>query len=64
MSKSLGNSLTLKDALAMYEPEVIKYMLMQKHYASTVDINDAEFLQAEKHMYYFYQKYKEINNFL
>lgn len=64
MSKSLGNSLTLKDALAMYEPEVIKYMLMQKHYASTVDINDAEFLQAEKHMYYFYQTFQEIDKFL
>ena len=64
MSKSLGNSLTVKDALAMYNPEVIRYMLMQKHYASTVDINDAEFLQAEKHLYYFYNTIKEINKFI
>ena len=64
MSKSLGNSLTVKDALALYNPEVIKYMLMQKHYASTVDINDAEFLQAEKHMYYFYNTFKEIDKFI
>jgi len=64
MSKSLGNSLTVKDALAKYQPEVIKYMLMQKHYASTVDINDTEFLQAEKHMYYFYQTFKEIDKFI
>ena len=64
MSKSLGNSLTVKDALKKYQPEVIKYMLMQKHYSSTVDINDTEFLQAEKHMYYFYQTFKEIDKFL
>ena len=64
MSKSLGNSLTVKDALSKYNPEVIKYMLMQKHYASTVDINDAEFLQSEKHMYYFYNTLNEVNKLL
>ncbi len=64
MSKSLGNSLTVKDALAKYNKEVIKYMLMQKHYSSTVDINDSEFLQAEKHMYYFYNTFNEINKIL
>lgn len=64
MSKSLGNSLTVKDALAKYNKEVIKYMLMQKHYASTVDINDQEFLLAEKHMYYFYNTFNEINRIL
>ncbi|MBR3281165.1 MAG: cysteine--tRNA ligase [Clostridia bacterium] len=64
MSKSLGNSLTVKDALAKYNKEVIKYMLMQKHYSSTVDINDAEFLLAEKHMYYFYNTLNEINKIL
>ena len=64
MSKSLGNSLTVKEALARYNKEVIKYMLMVKHYASNVDINDTEFLQAEKHMYYFYNTFKEIDKFV
>ena len=64
MSKSLHNSLTVKDALAKYNKEVIKYMLMQKHYASTVDINDAEFLLAEKHMFYFYNTFNEIDKIL
>ncbi len=64
MSKSLHNSLTVKDALAKYNPEVIKYMLMQKHYSSTVDINDAEFLLAEKHMYYFYNTLNAVDKFL
>ena len=39
-------------------------MLMKNHYASTVDLNDAEFLQAEKHMYYFYNTFKEIEKFI
>ena len=64
MSKSLGNSLTVKDALAKYNPEVIKYMLMQKHYGSTVDINDQEFLLSEKHMYYFYNTFNDIDKIL
>ncbi len=64
MSKSLGNSLTVKDALAKYNPEVIKYMLMQKHYASTVDVNDEEFLLSEKHLYYFYNTLNEIDKLL
>lgn len=64
MSKSLGNSLTVKDALAKYNKEVIKYMIVQKHYSSNVDMNDAEFLQAEKHMSYFYNTFKEIDRFV
>ena len=31
MSKSLGNSLTIKDALAKYNPEVIKYAIISKN---------------------------------
>ena len=30
-------------------------------YSSTVDINDAELLQAEKHMYYFYKTLNDID---
>ena len=34
MSKSLGNSLSIRDALKMYNYEVIKYVLLSKHYAT------------------------------
>ena len=34
---------------------------MQKHYSSTVDINDEEFILAEKHMYYFYKTLDDID---
>ena len=64
MSKSLGNIVTVREALDKYNKEVIKYMLMQKHYSSSVDINDEEFLLAEKHLYYFYNTFNEVNKFL
>ncbi len=64
MSKSLGNTITIKEALDKYDKEVLKYMLMQKHYASTVDINEEDMLQAEKHMYYFYNTFNMIDKIL
>lgn len=54
MSKSLGNSLTIRDALQKYNYEVIKYVILSKHYASDMDLLDGDFSLAESHMYYFY----------
>ena len=64
MSKSLGNSLTIKDALSRYNPEVIKYAIVSKSYATEIDLKDSEFVLAEQHMYYFYNTLKAIDNFL
>lgn len=54
MSKSLGNSLTIRDALKKYNYEVIKYVFLQKHYTADIDISDSDFRLAEKHLHYFY----------
>lgn len=40
MSKSLGNSVTIKDALAKYRPEVIRAFLLSAHYSSPVTYGD------------------------
>ena len=64
MSKSLGNSLTIKDALSRYNPEVIKYAIVSKSYSTEIDLKDSEFVLAEQHMYYFYNTLKAIENFL
>ncbi|MBN2007186.1 MAG: cysteine--tRNA ligase [Anaerolineae bacterium] len=37
MSKSLGNFLTIKDALKLYTPEAIRYFILSSHYRSTID---------------------------
>ena len=64
MSKSLGNSLTIRDALKMYNYEVLKYVFLSKHYASDVDILDNDYKIAESHMYYFYKTLLEMQNFI
>ena len=64
MSKSLGNSLTIRDALKMYNYEVIKYVMFSKHYVSDIDIHDEDFKLAEKHMYYFYSTIKAMQEYI
>ena len=64
MSKSLGNSLTIKDALAKYNPEVIKYAIISKNYSTDIDLGESEFVLAEQHVYYFYNTIAAINKFL
>ncbi len=55
MSKSLGNSLLLKDLLERYSPEIIKFALLQTNYRGDINITDALFPEAEKHMAEFYR---------
>jgi len=64
MSKSLGNSLTIRDALKMYNYEVLKYVMLSKHYNTDIDILDSDYLLAESHMYYFYNTIKKMEDFI
>ncbi len=45
MSKSLGNFLTIKDALKLYSPEAIRYFILSSHYRGPVDFS-SDALQA------------------
>ena len=40
MSKSLGNHITVKDALKKYSAEQIRFFILTTHYRSTVDFSD------------------------
>ena len=64
MSKSLGNSLTIKEALELYNPEVVRYAIVSKSYSSDIDLGESEFALAEKHLYYFYNTMNAIDKFL
>ena len=64
MSKSLGNSLTIRDALEKYNYEVIKYVMFSKHYTSDIDLLDGDFALAENHMYYFYTSIGAMKEFI
>ncbi len=39
MSKSLGNFVTIRDALEQYHPEVLRLFLLSKHYRSPIDFS-------------------------
>ena len=62
MSKSLGNSLFLKDLLDKYSPEVIKLALLQTNYRGDINVTDNLFPDAEKHLYDFYKIIKNATD--
>ena len=55
MSKSLGNSLFLKDLLDKYSAETIKFALLQTNYRGDINVTDGLFPDAEKHLVEFYK---------
>lgn len=48
MSKSLGNFLTIKDALKLYRPEVIRAFILSAHYRGTLDYSREAMQAAEQ----------------
>lgn len=62
MSKSLGNSLLLKDLLDKYSPEVIKLALLQTNYRGDINITEKLFPEAEKHLVDFYKIIQSAEN--
>jgi cysteinyl-tRNA synthetase len=55
MSKSLGNFITIKDALAKYHPDVLKIFFLQAHYSSPIDFSEKKMEEAK-------QAYERIAN--
>ena len=55
MSKSLGNSLLLKDLLKKYTNEAIKFAILQNNYRNDINITDTLFPEAERHLSEFYK---------
>jgi len=47
MSKSLGNFVTVRDALKMCKPQVLRFFLISAHYRSPVDFNRENLRLAE-----------------
>ncbi len=48
MSKSLGNFFTIRDILAKFLPEVLRYFLLSMHYRSPLDFSFDSLEEAEK----------------
>ncbi|MCK4809476.1 MAG: cysteine--tRNA ligase [Candidatus Omnitrophica bacterium] len=47
MAKSLGNFITLKDAIKRYSPDVLKILYLSAHYRSSLDFSDKKINEVE-----------------
>ena len=60
MSKSLGNSFFLKDALEVYDGEILRYYLISVHYRNDFNFNEEDLLTAKKRLDKLYRLKKRI----
>ena len=60
MSKSLGNSFFLKDALEVYDGEVLRYYLNSVHYRNDFNFNEEDLLSAKKRLDKLYRLKKRV----
>ena len=60
MSKSIGNVLTLSQALKKYTPEAIRYFLLSAHYRSSLEYNENSLEEATSSLERVYTVFKRI----
>jgi len=60
MSKSLGNSFFLKDALKIYSGELLRFYLISVHYRNDFNFNEIDLLSSKKRLDKLYRLKKRI----
>ena len=60
MSKSLGNSFFVKDALKVYDGEILRFYLMGTHYRAGLNFNEEDLLASKKRLDKLYRLKKRI----
>ncbi len=60
MSKSLGNSFFLKDALAIYSGEVLRFYLLATHYRANFNFSEEDLLNTKKRLDKLYRLKKRV----
>ena len=60
MSKSLGNSFFLKDALKAYDGEVLRFYLIGVHYRNDFNFNEEDLLSSKKRLDKLYRLKKRL----
>ena len=60
MSKSLGNSFFLKDALSVYAGEVLRFYLISVHYRNDFNFNEEDLLSSKKRLDKLYRLKKRL----
>ncbi len=60
MSKSLGNSFYVKDALKVYEGEILRFYLLSTHYRIDFNFNEEDLLSSKKRLDKLYRLKKRL----
>lgn len=62
MSKSLGNTILLKDLRKEQHPETVKFAMLQNSYHNDINFTDNLFKEAEEHIYNFHKTIKLVED--
>lgn len=60
MGKSLGNFITLDDLFTRHSPAAVRYFILNYHYRSPMDFNEAEITKAEEQLNKIMQTYAAV----
>ncbi len=60
MSKSLNNGILLKDVLAKYDADIIRFALLRNTYSADIDITDTLLPESLKHVYKMYSVFSAL----
>ncbi len=64
MSKSLGNFFTIRDVLAAFHPQSLKYLFLSVHYRNDLLFDEERLERAEERMAYFYETLARADEFV
>ena len=62
MSKSLGNFFTIREVLAKYRPEVLRFLLLSSHYRSPINYSEDSLQQAQAGLERFYAALRDFGD--
>jgi cysteinyl-tRNA synthetase len=60
MSKSLGNFFTVREVLKQYQPEVIRFFILQSHYRSPLNYSDEQLNDAKAGLNRLYTALRDV----
>ena len=62
MSKSLGNFLTIRDALKRADGEILRFLLIRSHYRQTLDFTEAALGEVRRELDRFYRALEDYSD--
>ncbi len=62
MSKSLGNFFTIREVIAEYPPEILRYFMISGHYRSPINYSVENIVQAQNALHHLYLSLRDLPN--